>query len=154
MVKSFEAWFSELGPNGRTALRSLEITDRLVRQAKRPGFHEDAWDELAKLVAVDGFQRIAANREARDWYEDVRLRHQFALVADFTHEIRRIAEVGNTVFMDVIESICTKNDSFSINTIGVLEFDNSGKIRSNTTFQQWDPQRVPGHVGRASGTSS
>lgn len=150
MTKSYEAWGAALGRNGRNALRKLEITDRLVRQAKQPGFHEDAWDELAALVVVEEFQRIAANRETRSWGEDIRLLHQFALVADFSHEIRRITEIGNTVFIDVIETVVTEDDSFSVNTLGVLEFDDAGKIRRNTTFQQWDPQRVPRHVGRTS----
>jgi len=43
-----------------------------------------------------------------------------------------------------------ENDGFSVNTLGVLEFDDAGKIRRSATFQQWDPQRVPTHVGRAS----
>ena len=150
MTKSFAAWNEELGRNGRTALRMLEITDRLVHQAKQPGFSVDAWDELAVLVVVDEFQRIAANRESRGWSEDIRLLHQFALVAEFGHQLRRITEIGNTVFMDVIETIVTNTDSFSVNTLGVVEFDDAGKISRRTTFQQWDPKRVPTHVGRAS----
>lgn len=137
-----------LGANARTALRAIAITDRLVRQAKQPGFSTNAWNELAELHAVDEFQRIAANREARGWDEDVRLRHQFALVADFSYQIRRIADVGKVVFVDMIETLVTKDDSFSINTLGVVEFNGAGKIVKNTTYQQWDPQRVPGHVGR------
>ncbi len=148
MTKSLEEWGASLGANGKTALRSLEIADRLVRAAKLPGFREDAWDELAALHAIDVFERIAANRESRGWDEDVRLLHQFAQLASFGHEIRRIAEVGNTVFKDVIETIVTKDDSFSVNTLGVLEFDDAGKICRSTTFQQWDPRRVPTHVGR------
>jgi hypothetical protein len=48
----------------------------------------------------------------------------------------------------MIESLVTKDDRFSINTLGVVEFSDAGKIVRNTTYQQWDPQRVPGHVGR------
>lgn len=150
MTKNFAAWCAGLGRNGQNALRTLEITDRLVRQAKLPGFGMAAWDEFAALVAVEAYQRVAANRESRGWDEDIRLRHQFALVADFEIEIRRIAEAGDTVFMDVIETIATKEDRFSVNTLAVLEFDGAGKLLRNTTFQQWDPQRVPGHAGRAS----
>lgn len=143
-----ETQFPELGRNGRTALRAMEITERLVREAKRPGFRKDAWQELAALHAVDIFQRVAANREARGWDEDVHLRHQFAVVADFSYAIRRIAEVGNLVYVDTIETVATGGDVFSVNTLGVLEFDDAGRIRKNTTYQQWDPHRVPGHVGR------
>jgi len=148
-MAAIDRQFGGLGPNGRAALRAMEITDRLVRQAKQPGFREDAWDELAALYAVEEFQRVAANREVRDWNEDIRLRHQFALVADFGHEIRRIAEAGDVVFVDAVETIVTRDNSFSVNTLGVIEFDRAGRIRKTTTYQQWDPQRVPGHVGRA-----
>lgn len=140
--------FAHLKRNGRTALRVMEITDRLVRAAKLPGFREEAWDELAALFDTDRYQRIAANRETRGWDEDIRLRHQFALVAEFGHEIRRIVETGDTVFFDTIEILVTKDDSFSINTLGVMEFDEAGLIVRNTTYQQWDPERAPGHVGR------
>ena len=150
MTKNFEAWRAELGRNGQNLLRSLEITDRLVRQAKQPGFHEDEWNELVTLFAVEEFRRVAANREARSWHEDIRLLHQFALVAEFNHQIRRITEIGNTVFLDVIETIILKDDRFSVNTLGVIEFDAAGRIRRNTTFQQWDPERVPVHIGRSS----
>lgn len=140
--------FGELGRNGRVALQTLEITEGLVKQAGQPGFSEDAWDELAALYAVDEFQRVAANRESRDWAEDIRLKHQFALIADFSHEIRRIAEVGDTVFVDTIETVGIDGESFSVNTLGVLEFNSEGLIRKATTYQQWDPERVPGHVAR------
>ena len=94
------------------------------------------------------FRRVAANRESRDWDEDIRLRHQFAVICDFNYEIRRIAEVGNTVYVDLIETMTTPDDSFSVNTLGVMEFNEPGKLRRNTTYQQWDPDRVPTHVGR------
>ena len=140
--------FANLGPNGRAAVLGLEINDRLVRQAKEPGFRKDAWDELAVLYAVDVFRRIAANRESRNWDEDVSLRHQFAQIAGFEHDIRRVAEVGNTVYVDVIETIIMKDQTFAINTLGILEFDEDGLITKSTTYQQWDPDRVPTHVGR------
>jgi hypothetical protein len=140
--------FSHLGPLGRTALRAMEITDRLVKKAKTPGFSLEEWDELAALVAVDEFRRVAANRESRDWHEDITLRHQFAVVCDFTYEIRRIAESGNVVYVDLIETITAKDGSFSVNTLGVMEFNEAGKLLRNTTYQQWDPDRVPTHVGR------
>ena len=119
-----------------------------MRAAKQPGFEERAWDELAALYAVDVFERLAANRETRGWAEDVRLRHQFAVIADFHSEVRRIAEVGDRVYIDVIETVITKDDSFAVKTFGVLEFDAAGKIRRTTTYQQWDPDRTPSHVGR------
>lgn len=140
--------FAHLGPNGRAAVLGLEINDRLVRRAKEPGFSKDAWDELAALYAVGEFRRIAANRESRDWDEDVNLRDQFARIAGFEHEIRRVAEVGNTVYIDVIETVVTKEQSFAVNTLGILEFNEEGLITKSTTYQQWDPGRVPTHVGR------
>jgi hypothetical protein len=140
--------FDGLGPNGRKALRGLEITERLVRQAGQPGFTEERWSELAELYAGDEFRRIAANRESRDWDEDIRLRHQFALMAEFSFSIRRIAEVGNTVYVDTIETVKIDSAEFSVNTLGVIEFNQAGLIFRSTTYQQWDPGRVPGHVAR------
>jgi len=63
--------------------------------------------------------------------------------------VRRIVEAEGTVFVDAIETVVTANERFTVNTLGVVEFDTAGKIRRKTTYQQWD--RPPLHVAREAG---
>lgn len=135
-----------IGPLARKLLRNQAAMLRMVARAKQPGFRVSEWDELRASYA-DGFRRIAANRDSRDWDEDVRLRHEFAQRYDLDIEVRRIAQVGRTVFIDTVETIIGPG-GFSINTLGVVEFDEDERIITTTTYQQWSPDQVPRHLAQ------
>ncbi len=49
--------------------------------------------------------------------------------------------------MDVVETVITKDDGIAVNSFGVLDF--GGKVLRTTTYQNWDPNRIPGHVERS-----
>jgi len=136
----------DIKPLARKVLANQAVMRRLLARAKQPDFSFDEWSELRAAYA-DDYRRVAANRDSRDWDEDVRLRHQFAQSYDLDIEVRRITQIGNTVFIDTIETIIGPG-GFSINTLGVVEFDNDGKIITTTTYQQWSPDQVPRHLAQ------
>jgi hypothetical protein len=138
-----------LGPLALKVLESMEVAERLMGRAREPGAGVEIWHELGSLIDVDTYQRIAANRDARRFDEDVRLLHRTARIAEIEIVVRRIAEADGTVFVDALETVITGSDRFTVNTLGVVEFDAAGKIRRKTTYQQWD--RPPTHVAKEAG---
>ena len=137
---------ADIGPLARKVLANQAVMRRLLARARQPDFSFAEWSELRADYA-DEYRRVAANRDSRDWDEDVRLRHQFARHYDLDIEVRRIAQIGRTVFVDTVETIIGP-DGFSINTLGVVEFDADEKIIRTTTYQQWSPDQVPRHVAQ------
>ena len=135
-----------IGPLARKVLANQALMRRLLARAQQPDFDFDEWSELRAAYA-DNYRRVAANRDSRDWDEDVRLRHQFAQSYDLDIEVRQIAQIGSTVFVDTIETIIGPG-GFSVNTLGVIEFDEDGKITTTTTYQLWSPDQVPRHVAQ------
>jgi len=109
---------------------------RLVKRAKQPDFSQKEWDALAALIAVDSFERAAANKGSRTWQEDVVLRSQWSGTIDFDTEIRRMKEVGNLVYVDLVETITANGKTNIVNTLAVFEFDMAGKISRLLTYQQ------------------
>lgn len=137
------------GPLAAKVLAFMSTIERLVARAKQPDFRMEEWDQLKDFVEPDGYERIAANRETRGWDEDLQLRDRFARIARFETEIRRIAEAGNIVYLDIIEHIILDHERFAVNSLGVFEFNDAGKLCRNISYQQWDPDRLPAHAGRA-----
>ncbi len=138
------------GPLVRKLLVNQAAMLRLLARARQPDFHFDEWSELRADYA-DTFRRVAANRDSRDWDEDIRLKHQFAQSYDLAIEVRRIAQIGRTVFVDTVETIISSGigpGGFSVNTLGVVEFDKDGKIITTTTYQQWSPDQIPRHLAQ------
>ena len=136
----------DIGPLADIVLANQAAMLRLIVRARQPGFCMEEWNALRAAYA-DDFRRIAANRDSRDWEEDLRLRHQFAQGYDLEIAVRRIAQVGRTVFVDAIETIIGPG-GFAVNTLAVIEFDEDDKIRSTTTYQQWSPDQQPRHLAQ------
>ncbi len=127
------------GPLSRKVIEFIDTTARLVKRAKQPDFSPDEWNVLAALVAVDAFERVSANKGSRNWQEDMALRSQWSANADFDSKIRRIKELGNLVYMDIEENIRAPGQTTSVNTLGIFEFNEAGKLRKVTAYQQLDP---------------
>lgn len=137
------------GPLSAKVLEFMATIECLVARAKQPDFRMEEWEKLKEFVEPDGYERIAANRETRGWDEDLRLRDRFARIARFETGIRRIAEAGNVVYLDLVEHIILEHERFAVNSLGVFEFNDAGKLCRNISYQQWDSDRLPGHAGRA-----
>ena len=123
-------------PLSQKVIDYFDTTARLVKRAKQPDFSQEEWDELAALIAVDAYERVAANKGSRNWREDVALRSQWSGMIDFDTEIRRVKEVGNLVYVDLVETITANGKTNKVNTLGVFEFDAAAKISRLLTYQQ------------------
>jgi hypothetical protein len=132
------------GELAERAMAYFDINARLAKRARQPDFSQEEWHELAQLIAVDEFARVAANKGSRNWQEDLTLRSQWAGRIDFDTEIRRIKEVGNLVYVDLVETITANANVESVNTLAVFEFNASGKLSKLTTYQQVTPE--PGNL--------
>ncbi len=126
------------GQLSQKVIEFIDTTARLVKRAKQPDFSPDEWNELAALVAVDEFERVSANKDGRNWQEDMALRSQWSANADFDSKIRRIKEAGNLVYMDIVENVTANGHTNSVNTLGIFEFNEAGKLRKVTAYQQLD----------------
>lgn len=131
-----------LGPLARKVLAFGECIERTVMKAKEPGFSAAGWDELARLVAVDAFERVGNFMERMTWPQYVQMLTQWSTTTDFWSRFRRITEVGNLVFLELEEHNTPRGASgflhdhhpsaggreLVVNSLTLYEFDADGKL--------------------------
>jgi hypothetical protein len=117
------------GPLSRKVMDYGDIIERTVQTAKRPGFTEAGWNELAALLDTTNFQRVGNDKVAMGWDVYRGLLTKWAMTTDFHSEFRRISEVGNLVFLELTEHNIPRGGTESVvNSLSLYEFDDAGKL--------------------------
>jgi hypothetical protein len=127
------------GELSRIALEYASIYGQIVPLAREPGFGEDAWAPLERLIAVDEFERVGLQKEVMDWPDYRRALTAFARSGEWEGTFRRVTELPGLVFLELVEKL-TKGDRVTVlNSVSVFEFDESRRIRHLDIYVQQEP---------------
>lgn len=127
------------GPLSRKVMQYGDVIERTVKAAKQPGFGESGWDELAALLDTDTFRRVGNDKVDMGWDVYRCLLTQWATTTDFWSEFRRISEVGNCVFLELVEHNTPRGGAESVvNSLSLYEFDDAGKLVHLDIYLQHD----------------
>lgn len=128
------------GPLSRKVMQYGEIVARIVRAAKEPGWSaETGWSELEALIAVDDFERVGNDKARMGWPVYRQLLTGWATTTDFWSEFRRVSEVGNLVFLELVEHNTPRGGAESVvNSLSLYEFDGAGRLRHLDIYLQHD----------------
>jgi len=103
----------------------------------------DAWvardpDRLTAFFAADGAWS-EANRPAARGHDEIRavFELQTSFGSDFSFEFRTLAAVGRTVFTERVDRFSLNDVPMEVPVAGVLEFDDTGLIRSWRDYYDW-----------------
>jgi hypothetical protein len=127
------------GELSQIALEYAAIYGQVVPLAREPGFGEDAWAPLERLIAVDEFERVGLQKEVMDWPAYRRALTAFARSGEWEGTFRRVTELPGLVFLELVEKL-TKGDGVTVlNSVSVFEFDGSNRIRHLDIYVQQEP---------------
>jgi hypothetical protein len=126
-------------PLSQAVLDYRETVMRLVKEAKQPGFTVDSWAPLARLIAVDEFERVGNFKERMNWPQYAAFLTEWASSAEYDSTVRRISEVPGLVFLELEERGTSSGHSYVINSVTVYEFNDAGKIRHLDVYLQSEP---------------
>jgi hypothetical protein len=126
-------WTDPAAVSGRYARRTLEYGDaveRIVNRATAPGFEPSEWDELTGFIDVARFERVGNDKAAMGWDVYRQLLTGWAShTASYVKIFRRVAEVGNVVFLELEERNVGRDGAESVvNSCTVYEYDDAGKL--------------------------
>ncbi|MCT7662194.1 hypothetical protein N4S67_27725 [Mycobacterium sp. CPCC 205710] len=122
--------------HSRTVLNYCATTERLVDEAKRPGFSADRWEPLAELVDIDAFVRVGNFKEVMNWQDYASFLTNWASSSEWECSFKRITEHANVVFLELEERSKVGEFSNSVNSMSVYEFTESGKIARIDVYLQ------------------
>lgn len=120
----------------RTVLEYAATTGRLVAHAKAPGFTEDDWAPLAKLVDTENFLRVGAFKEEMDWAGYVAFLTGWATTSEWECTFKRITEHGDLVFLELEERSVVGDFRSIVNSLSVYAFSGDGRIRRLDLYLQ------------------
>lgn len=136
------SWTDRDAVTGAAARQVLAYTDcikRTVDGAKRPGFDESGWDDLAALLDTGKFVRVGNDKVAMGWEVYRGLLMQWATTTDFWAEFHRISQVGNRVFLELTEHNTPRGGEESVvNSLTSYELDADGKLVKLGIYLQHD----------------
>ena len=131
-----EAQAGVAGPLFRIVLEYAAVYDRVVLQARQPGFGEHCWAPLEQLIATDEFERVGAQKEVMDWPAYRKALTAFALSGDWEGTFRRVTEVPGLMFLELIEKLTKGSVVTVVHSVSVYEFNAAGKIRHLDIYLQ------------------
>ncbi|MGW0174769.1 hypothetical protein ACWDUM_13110 [Rhodococcus sp. NPDC003322] len=134
--KRIEDVLDEHTGRARRVLEYGLTTKRLVDEAKKPGFTTDGWAPLARLVAVDEFERVGNFKEVMDWTGYVEFLTNWATSSDWDCSFKRVTETPDAVFLELEERSTIGDFSSVVNSVSVYEFDDSDRIRHIDVYLQ------------------
>lgn len=129
---------SELDGIRRAVLEYALTTERIVKQAKEPGFSSDSWQPLAEMVDTDNFARIGNFKEQMDWPAYVQFLTDWAPTAQWECSFKRITEHDSTVFLELEERTRMGDYHNVVNSMSVYEFNSEGKIQHIDVYLQME----------------
>ena len=123
------------GPLTRKVLDYGDTVKRLVAATKDSASTD--WGPLAKLVAVDEFERVGTFLEVQNWQQYTEMMTQYAArTASFETTVRRITETSNLVYFEIAERHFRGDNVHVVKSLTVFEFDEDGKIRHMDVYLQ------------------
>ena len=134
----------------RKILDYSALMKRMVAEAKKPGFSVESWGPLAELIDTENFVRVGNFKEVMTWQEYVGFLTGWASSSEWDCSFRRVAESGNTVFLELEERSRVGDFSNSVNSASVYEFDDAGKITHIAVYLQMalpDPEMLASYSG-------
>lgn len=127
----------------RTVLEFTLEMKRVIDGAKEPGFDESGWEPLARFVAPEDFVRVGPFKDVMDWPEYVAFLTGWAPRRHWECSFRRIAEVGNLVFLELEERSEPGNSADGADSLSRYEFDERGQMRRLDVYLQMAPPARP-----------
>ncbi|OBJ76853.1 hypothetical protein A9W97_07095 [Mycobacterium gordonae] len=134
----------------RTVLEYCLTVDRLVQEAKSPGFGVESWGPLAELVAVDEFERVGAFKEVMDWPAYLEFLTGWASSSTWRCCFKRLTETSDRVFLELEEHSAIGDFTSVVNSFSVYEFDGAGRISHIDLYLQMqlpDPELLKSFEG-------
>jgi hypothetical protein len=134
----------------RTVLEYGRIVERLVRDAKAPGFGPQGWAPLAELVDTKAFVRVGNFKEVMNWAEYTTFLTSWASSAQWDCSFKRISETGGVVFLELEERSSVGDFASVVNSMSVYEFNDTGKIVHIDVYLQMElpsPELLAGYDG-------
>lgn len=120
----------------RTVLEYVLTIKRTVDDAKQPGFSAESWGPLAKLVAVEEFERVGNFKEVMGWDAYIAFMTNWAPLADWECSFKRITERPGIVFLELEERSTVGGKPGAVNSLSVYEFDEADRIRHLDLYLQ------------------
>jgi hypothetical protein len=120
----------------RIVLDFSAIMKGVVDQAKRPGFTIDGWAPLAKLVAVEEFERVGPFKDAMRWPQYAEFLTRWATSSEWEYSFKRATEVPPLVFLELEERSVVNGRRSVVNSLSVYAFNAAGKVRRLDVYLQ------------------
>lgn len=136
--------------SARSVLQYSQVVERLVQQAKEPGFGADGWAALAELVDVEEFVRVGNFKEVMNWQEYTTFLTGWASSAQWDCSFKRITETDGVVFLELEERSRVGDFASVVNSLSVYEFNDAGKIVHIDVYLQMElpsPELLAGYDG-------
>jgi hypothetical protein len=133
-----EALANTTGERARSVLEYSLRYKRAFELAKSAAVGPDDFDDVAALVDVANFERIGHLKEVMRWPEYAQFLAAYANTSVWDGGFKRISELPGLVFLELEERGGPKDGSqtFSVNTLTVFEFNESGKITHLDVYLQ------------------
>lgn len=106
---------------------SLEMK-AVVDAAKKPGFSEASWGDLARFVDPEKFIRVGNFKEVMTWAEYIAFLTPWAMHSGWEGSFKRVTEMGNLVLLELEERSRVGEFTGVVNSVSVYEFNAAGKI--------------------------
>lgn len=132
-VISATATIDELGPLSRVV---VQYCNMIQARATAAGSSIADWEPLAKLVAVDEFERVGAYQEVMNWSEYVQFLARWAGSTRFETTVFRISEIGGVVMQEIEERHYQGENFIRKNVMAVYDFDDKNRIRHLDIYEQ------------------
>jgi hypothetical protein len=120
----------------RKVLAYCLLMKRLVDEAKQPGFSEASWAPLAKMVAVDQFERVGNFLEVMRWPEYVAFLTRWAKSSRWECSFKRITDKNGVVFLELEERSWIGEHRSVVNSATVYEFNAADELRHLDIYLQ------------------
>ena len=121
---------------GALAAKVLEY-DRVMTELAPNVASPADWEPLSRFIAVEDFERVGTFMEVQDWDAYTEMLTRWANAIDsFETSVRRISEVSNLVYDEVVERHHRGGTVSVVNSLTVFEFDDAGLIRRLAVFLQ------------------
>ncbi|MDP7705648.1 MULTISPECIES: hypothetical protein [unclassified Mycobacterium] len=136
--------------HARTVLEYCMTVDRLVHEAKSPGFGVQNWGALAELVAVDEFERVGAFKEVMDWPAYTDFLTTWATSSTWRCSFRRLTEAADLIFLELEEHSAVGDFTSVVNSLSVYRFNDTGQITRIDLYLQMelpDPELLKSFEG-------
>ena len=116
----------------RKVLEYSKAFTEIVGKIKQPGFSDNDWAPLERLVDVDNFERMGVflnpNAEVIGWDKYKSYITQYGGGTSWEGTLRRITEVPGLVILELEERNTIDGITDISNTVTIYEFNEAGKL--------------------------